>query len=682
MRTEAGDREAQEPDAADPVVRREADVASPGETVAHLANRAARSHPSADLALVLGDVEPPAGWLQCLRRCAASESTTATVSALPGPLAEHAAAEDELVHADPAVLCGNVGLPRVDLVGGACVFVARAAYELLGGLDETMPTGAGALADFGLRARQLGLANLLAGKLLVPASGTELTDRDRSELARRFPTLWQAAQEPPSAAVEHAALLARTTLRKPTVTIDARSLGAQVGGTQVYALELIRALSQTGEVDIRALVGPEPEAKAMVEALGVTSVITYEQAVNEPAETDLVHRPQQVFTVDDLDLLRPLGRRLVITHLDLIAYHNPTYFPGLGEWQRHVRATRIAFDVADHLLFFSTHALRDAEREDLVDAARASVVPLGVNPDAPDDAPVTRPTALAERAEPFLLCIGADYAHKNRPFALELTAELRRAHGWRGSLVLAGGHVAHGSSADAERHVTETLPELDQAVVDLGTVSDAERRWLMAHADALVYPTLLEGFGLVPFEAAAAGVPCLYARQSSLAELLPAELATLDGWDLERASARAARLLTDPDAREAHVAALRRACSAYDLSRCAEQTIVAYRNTLASPARSSGRGAWEALEREREIVRLDKAVSDVSAEHRSLLTEHRSLLKDIGEDGLALVGPGGLLSRADRRTLLALVARPGLRRPLFALGRAGYRVAHRGRDRR
>jgi hypothetical protein len=238
--------------------------------------------------------------------------------------------------------------------------------------------------------------------------------------------------------------------------------------------------------------------------------------------------------------------------------------------------------------------------------------------------------------------------------------------------VLAGTHVQHGSSAQDERRVIGCDPELEHATIDLGSPSEAERRWLMAHADALIYPTVLEGFGLVPFEAGAAGVPCLFAHQSSLGELLPAELATLDGWDLQRAGTRAARLLEDGTARRRHVERLREATLRYSWGACAERTIEAYRRTLRSPARASARQAWEALEREREIVRLDRAVSDVVA-------EHERLLEAIGADGIALVGPDGILSHEDRRTLLALAARPALSGPLFAAGRAGYWLARRGK---
>ena len=153
------------------------------------------------------------------------------------------------------------------------------------------------------------------------------------------------------------------------------------------------------------------------------------------------------------------------------------------------------------------------------------------------------------------------------------------------------------------------------------------------------------------------------------------ELATLDGWDLEPAGARIAELLLDGPARRDHVERLRRAASAYRWELCAERTLEAYRRALRSTARASARSAWEAIEREGEIVRLDQGVRDMRAEHADLLAA-------IGSDGLALVGPHGLLSREDRRALLALAATPALGRPVLAAGRVGYRLARRGKPAR
>jgi glycosyltransferase involved in cell wall biosynthesis len=668
------------------VICNAAEAISAAETIAHVANRAAAHQPDADLALILKDVQPPSGWLDRLQVHAAAESTTATVSVLSGVWLDSDGLGDELALVEPVVLDGEVAAAaRVILVTGPCLLITRAAFDLLGGLDETLSTSASAVADFGLRASERGLANLIAGDVLVQAQGVgRLTPDDRVELERRHPVTWTAALQPATPPLERSLDLARITLRKLCVTIDARALGPAAGGTQVYAYQLISALARTGELRIRALVGPDPEVAELLESLAAPediTVISYEQALAGVAETDVVHRPQQVFTLDDLELIRPLGRRLVITHLDLIAFHNPTYFAEVAHWERHVRATRMGLAAADHVVFFSSYALRDAEREDLVDTGRTSIVPLGVDLAEPPDATQVQPPGLDSRSEPFLLCLGADYAHKNRPFALELTAEMRRAHGWPGIIVLVGAHVEHGSSAIAERVILERRPELAGAVIDLGPVSERERRWLMTHAAALLYPTVLEGFGLVPFEAAAARVPCLFASQSSLADLLPAELSTLDGWNLERSSALASRILSDEQARTRHIEGLRGAADAYTWRRCAEGTIEAYHRAVASRQVSSGRAAWEALRREQEIVRLDRVVHDLQSEVLDAEEGMRNLVESLGADGLALVGPEGLLSNDDRRALLSLAVRPKLSRPLFAAARAGYRLAKRGEAR-
>ena len=50
----------------------------------------------------------------------------------------------------------------------------------------------------------------------------------------------------------------------------------------------------------------------------------------------------------------------------------------------------------------------------------------------------------------MILCIGTDFHHKNRVFALRVLDELQRRRDWKGCLVFAGPHVAVGSSAPDE----------------------------------------------------------------------------------------------------------------------------------------------------------------------------------------------------------------------------------------
>ena len=388
-----------------------------------------------------------------------------------------------------------------------------------------------------------------------------------------------------------------------------------------------------------------------------------------------------MFSGDDLALIRPLGERLVITHYDLIAYHNPMYFPSAPVWQRFVRSTREALAAADHVLFFSNHALVDALREDLVERARCSVAHPGIDSDTatddvpPAETPVPPSSAPALRDTPFLLCIGADYLHKNRPFALALLDELRRRKNWPGVLVLAGPHVEHGSSAAQEQAVRTQRRISPANVIQLEAVSDSERSWLMRSAAAVVYPTVHEGFGLVPFEAAASSVPCLFAAQSSLKELLDADLAALIPWDPARSADRALALLSDGPQRREHVRQLSAAAAALRWDECARDTVGAYRQAIAAPYRASTEGAWQALEREREVVRLDGHIDDLTGRVLHMTEE----LEAIGPDGLALVGPERLLSEDDQHTLLAVAARPALRRLLLGTMRSGFRATRAAR---
>jgi glycosyltransferase involved in cell wall biosynthesis len=64
-------------------------------------------------------------------------------------------------------------------------------------------------------------------------------------------------------------------------------------------------------------------------------------------------------------------------------------------------------------------------------------------------------------------------------------------------------------------------------------VSDGEKQWLIEKAALVLYPSTYEGFGLVPFEAAAVGTPALTTRSTSLVEVLGDQvlyLDTLDPW--------------------------------------------------------------------------------------------------------------------------------------------------------
>ena len=134
-------------------------------------------------------------------------------------------------------------------------------------------------------------------------------------------------------------------------------------------------------------------------------------------------------------------------------------------------------------------------------------------------------------------------------------AELRRAHGFEGRLVFAGPHAAQGTSAEEERAWLAANPDVARHVVDVGQADEPAKAWLYENTALVLYPTVYEGFGFIPYEAAEAGSPALWAAQSSMADLLPAELRG-DRAVGRRARRRRARrvLIGDASERAAQVA--------------------------------------------------------------------------------------------------------------------------------
>jgi glycosyltransferase involved in cell wall biosynthesis len=307
-------------------------------------------------------------------------------------------------------------------------------------------------------------------------------------------------------------------------------------------------------------------------------------------------------------------------------------------------------------VFFSAHARDEAVAEDVVEPQRASVVHIGVDHSFPDahGEPVAPPGAadLPDDLE-AILCIGTDFRHKNRLFAIRLVERLRSHHGWKGCLLLAGPHVNTGSSSSDEAEQLALNPTLAASVLDFGAVSESEKAWLYSRARLTVYPTVHEGFGLVPFESADHGVPCMWAHGTSLTEILPESAASIVPWSVEESAGRAFELLRDDRARERNLSSIRAAAAPLTWDATAARLIDVYRAACAAPPTS-----FSALER-REVL----------------------MTGVLSEDALRLIGPYGVLPHDLERPLLALATHPTLAAPMFGAIKFGYRASFRFRQR-
>ena len=203
-----------------------------------------------------------------------------------------------------------------------------------------------------------------------------------------------------------------------------------------------------------------------------------------------------------------------------------------------------------------------------MDPERVCVVHSGVSarfrPHREDElAPVRARLGLPER---YLLFVGSLAIRKNIP---RLVRAYRRSAAWgRLPLVLAGG------DADDREAIARERAEAGPAVVRAGYVPDADLPALYAGADALLYPTLHEGFGLPALEAMRSGVPVLGGTVGAVPEIVGGHGVLVDPYDEEAIAAGIGRVLATPaDARER----ARLHAETFTWERCARETREVYR---------------------------------------------------------------------------------------------------------
>lgn len=165
---------------------------------------------------------------------------------------------------------------------------------------------------------------------------------------------------------------------------------------------------------------------------------------------------------------------------------------------------------ARSLLFISEFTRREFTHHVGAPALQSSVTPLGVDPvwfSAGAAAPLPQ-----ER--PYFVSVSSVRPHKN--FSRLLRAFEAVAHQVPHDLIIIG------ESRDL-RTLDITLPtqmaRLGGRARFLGRLPHEELRRWVAHADAMVFPSLYEGFGLPPLEAMAAGCPVLCSTAGAVKEV-------------------------------------------------------------------------------------------------------------------------------------------------------------------
>lgn len=182
------------------------------------------------------------------------------------------------------------------------------------------------------------------------------------------------------------------------------------------------------------------------------------------------------------------------------------------DWPDHQRAgtvaqfeirMRVVSELADALICNSQQTLDDTKRH-MTGFGRmpeAIVAHLGI------DLPEFEDVALPEVPSPYVMTIGTIEPRKNHAFLLDLWEDWARdIENPPPTLVICGnrGWKSEAVFARLDAAKANGLP-----VIEMNGLGDAEMMGLLKNADAALFPSLAEGFGLPQAEALGLGIPVI-----------------------------------------------------------------------------------------------------------------------------------------------------------------------------
>jgi glycosyltransferase involved in cell wall biosynthesis len=370
------------------------------------------------------------------------------------------------------------------------------------------------------------------------------------------------------------------------VAFDATAMPARRAGAGVYTYHLARALAAALPEDVCLHVF---DRQGVLDDLGRLPRVTVQRvhlggrAARAVWEQTLLPRAllrmrARVFHSPHHSLPVPrAGARRVVTVHDVTFRLLPWRYPPAR--RLYMRAvTALSARRADAVIVPSRATARDLVRLYRVRPERVAVIPEAPPPSmrvVEDGGVLVAARARLRLPARFVLSVGTLEPGKNRD-ALLRALSLLRARGLPHALVVVGQRGWGGETLAALAHRLG----VDDAVVFTGYLPDADLPLVYNLAEAFVFPSWREGFGLPPLEALACGTPVVASDRPALPEVL-GDAALYAPPDRPDAIADALeRVLTDDRLREGlRSRGLRRAAT-YSWQRAARETLAVYRSVV------------------------------------------------------------------------------------------------------
>ncbi len=547
-----------------------------------------------DVVLLNSDTLVTPGWLSEMLEVAYAHDCVAAVAPLSNnaaicsvPYYCQATEMRELINRDIELDC----LPRFTTVPtgvGFCLLLKNIVLNMVGGFDPAYGRGYNEENDWAMRAQTLGFVVLRANRALVYHLGAVSFGAEREKLDRtnsnllldRYPYFLEEVKAfSDRAEARIASNQVRQRLGSTSIGVSVRHLDESNGdGTDVYALELLRALKRHTRLEVLGL-AKTPEQERLLADLGVAS------AGNGPREREQIfHQPAPIFKSDDLRIFLSAPGHAVITFPDLHAWRTPSAHPSIEQFEQYQAMSFAALHSAQAVIAVSNYNRDEIIREFHLPSERVRVIQVGI-----DAAPfqqrseadrLPRLEALGVR-KPYFLYVGTDEAHKNLKLLLTGYAVFRSRFASEAEaprLILAGAPSRSlGSIYDRD----EAWPT---GVSYLGALDAPEVHALQQEAIAFLFPSAYEGFGLPVLEAMAVGAPLICSSRASIPEVAGDAALYIKDFSPEEIAQLMAKVAGSPNVRRSLIRAGNKQVKRLTWKETARKTAELYQEIIAQPA--------------------------------------------------------------------------------------------------
>ncbi len=362
------------------------------------------------------------------------------------------------------------------------------------------------------------------------------------------------------------------------IVIDARIRRASTGRYVDRLLKHLQVIDSTNRYSV--LVEPDDDWQPTAQNFSAISC-KFKRFPTNPLEQitfarwlkklrpDLVH-----FTMTPQQPIFYRGKNIVTTMDFTMFYHTRAHgLTRLIHWLRML-VYRFLFwhsnKNADKILTISNYVKNRLEKTYPFTAGKITTTHCASEPELSN-----KVTPMKSIQKPFILYVGSAFPHKNLSTLVDAFSILAKDHKDL-RLVLAGKKEyyyeqleKYAKSSDVSDRITFT-----------GFVSDSELKWLYKNAEAYVFPSLSEGFGLPGLEAMVHGCPVVSSNATCLPEINGDAALYFDPKDPANIATKVDELLGNTALREKLIARGFIQAKKFSWRRMAEETLEIYKKIL------------------------------------------------------------------------------------------------------